>query len=462
MADKTPWAVILCKWQGTTDEPKPISFFKRLFTTDGSGTSNMTDFFDRMSHGAVDLSESKVFGWYTLSLPQTAYAGNVDVAPAGMINRQGLVDLAKKTATDSKVDLSGFYGVVVCMNTLTDLFGGGGRQAVCDPGSFEPSVLGQEMGHGYGIAHSRRGGSTADYLDPWDVMSTWDSAYMARHLEYTLIGPGLNAANMRGRGWLDESRVWYDSALPTTEIVDIRPLHQRDLPGFLAADIAGFGGIRYLFELRLKTAWDAAIPRAAVLVHRFEDNRSYLMTSSKGAPDLVAGDLIEWGDEKIAAGPHLSVEVVSIDEAKQTARLRVRRRGAKIVTYSPIRAFDERVDVTMVPEGGGLVDGGGYVIIGGKIIRIPPWNPMFPILHEIAAFEAAALVSDTNVKTTVRQHVLQKLAALVESTMSRTPTFRTPAPRTASNTPPSGMDEPRNRPVGKSQPRRGRRPPRSS
>lgn len=31
---------------------------------------------------------------------------------------------------------------------------------------------GQEMGHAFGLERSRQQGSTVDYLDPWDVMST--------------------------------------------------------------------------------------------------------------------------------------------------------------------------------------------------------------------------------------------------------------------------------------------------
>ena len=48
----TPWAILLTKWNDKSDEPKPQSFFQKLFTTAGTGTFNMTDYFDTMSHGS--------------------------------------------------------------------------------------------------------------------------------------------------------------------------------------------------------------------------------------------------------------------------------------------------------------------------------------------------------------------------------------------------------------------------
>jgi hypothetical protein len=286
MATATPWAILLCKWSDHNDEPKPRNFFEDLFTEAGSGTFNMVDYFFAMSHETIDLTGSQVFGWFTLPKAKTDYAGNVGTPPSGQINRQGLVDLARSTAVSGGVDLTQYYGVVVVMNVLTDLFGGGGRQALCDPGSFEPTVLGQEMGHGYGLAHSRVDGSTGDYQDPWDTMSTWDSCYWADNDQYTLIGPGLNAANMRGQGWLDEVRVWRASSTAFSQEIELRPLHRHDMPGFLAAEVPGTPG-GFLVEFRMNEAWDAGFPRSAVLVHRFEDNHSYRMIGIGGHSDLV-------------------------------------------------------------------------------------------------------------------------------------------------------------------------------
>ena len=78
---------------------------------------------------------------------------------------------------------------------------------------------------------------------------------------------------MRSRGWLDELRVWKGGGNGFDETITLRPLVRHDLSGFLAAEIPG----GYLVEFRVREGWDGAIPRAAVLIHRFEGDHSYLM-----------------------------------------------------------------------------------------------------------------------------------------------------------------------------------------
>ncbi len=256
MAQATPWAILLMKWNDKADEPNSPDFYNRLFTTAGTGTFNMTDYFTTMSHGALDLSGCQVFGWLTLDQAQSVYVGNAAPA-AGQLDRNGLLNAAKAKATAAGVNLANFWGVIVVMNTLTDLCGWlGGRAALCDPGSLEPTVLGQEMGHGYGLQHSRVNGSTADYQDPWDTMSTWDSCYYAANVDYTLIGPGLCASNMRYMNWLDESRVWKPSAASFSQQIILRPLHSLSLPGNLAAELPGVVG-GFLVEFRVPEDWDS-------------------------------------------------------------------------------------------------------------------------------------------------------------------------------------------------------------
>jgi hypothetical protein len=155
----------------------------------GVGFENTVDFFRLYSHGNLDLSGSQVFGWFVLPHARAEYTGS-GVNPAG---RQQLIDWAKTAATDAGVDLTQFFNVVVCMNVSTDLFGGISG-AVCDNYSTQPSPLGQEMLHGYGVNHARINGSTVDYTDPFDVMSVY-SAQMSTDTDYfgtrVSLGPGL-------------------------------------------------------------------------------------------------------------------------------------------------------------------------------------------------------------------------------------------------------------------------------
>jgi hypothetical protein len=65
------------------------------------------------------------------------------------------------------------------------------------------------------------------------------NAYSASHDEFDSVGPGLNAWNMRSQGWLDESRVWRGSGTSFDSTIELRPLHRRELPGLLAAELPG-------------------------------------------------------------------------------------------------------------------------------------------------------------------------------------------------------------------------------
>lgn len=186
---KSSWAVLLCKFNDDSTEPFTRDYYEDLFTASGVGTQNMVDFFRDVSHGSLDLSDTRVFGWYTLNKKRSEYLGN-GANPSG---RNDLVNWARQAATANGDDLSQYVGVVVCTNVPTDLFGGG-IGVVTNNETMYPSLLGQEMGHLYGLDHSRSEGSTEDYKDPWDVMST-ANAYSATHPRYASIGPGLNAAN---------------------------------------------------------------------------------------------------------------------------------------------------------------------------------------------------------------------------------------------------------------------------
>lgn len=417
------WAILCVCFKDDPTSLPALDHHRKLFTNEGAGTMNMVEFFSDMSHGQVDVGDSKVFGWYRLDRPRSDYVGNVYPQPAGKLNRNGLLDAARAAATADKVDLSKFDGVVVSAFGGTDLCGWvGGMAALCDANSLQPSLLGQEMGHGYGLDHARLNGSTADYQDPWDVMSTaaWPDR-QAANADYVSIGPGLNSACMRSRGWLDEKRVWTGPYAGFDTVVTLRPLHHRHLSGYLAAEVGP-----YLVELRVRERWDAAIPRPAVLIHRFQDNHSYLIPGSSGSEDLSEGDRFEVGSAVQVWRPHMVVQVLDVDEGGRTAKIQLSWRPAQLL---------EKFDVVGKIFGGVAVDGGGGVLVNGQFHPVPPRGPEYQLLSALAQALSTDVTPSVAAGTQYRRDLLRRVvghalamhAELDEVTHSP-PGFRTTQP----------------------------------
>jgi hypothetical protein len=410
------WAIVLCKFSDDTSTTPDRSYYEELFTGAGSGTFNITDFFRDMSHGKLDLTGSKVFGWFTLDINIAAYAGEVDVAPEGRYNAWGLVQYCCQTARDNGVPLDDFDGVLVSTSGAGQAFGFLGQMyALCDTGNLAPSITGHEMGHGYGLDHSRSSGSPLDYMDGWDTMSTLDLCYMKNNPKWGLIGPGLNAWNMRGRGWLDESRVWSSTDPDYETVVQLRPLHRHDLKGYLAIEIDEF-----LFEYRPAQGWDAAFPRSTCFVHSFEDNHSYIR--GNGVAELLQGRSYTLGSPDMILGTYFDVEVLEINDAELTATLRIKyKRKSLHLPHIPAVVGDL--------IGGVAVDAGGGIVINGHYIPIPPRDGLHQILPALEEYLAAARIRDINLRRQVRESSLKEISRVIGIKQTELNPLRVPTPR---------------------------------
>jgi hypothetical protein len=329
---ETPWAVILVKLTDGDAEPQPKQVYKDLFTADNIGSQwNLVQYFKDWSHGTLDLGGSKVFGWYHVDMSVGEYNA------MGGAARGALIKLARQAAIADDVNLSPFYSTVACANYWHDV--GAADSGVVAQGAetLIQSTLAQELGHVYGLQHSRLDGSTDDYTDAWDVMT--GNVYASPDPEFTTIGPGLNAANMRSRTWLDIQRTWKSSGDEFDQTITLRPLDRHDLTGYLAAELP----TAEIVEFRVKKRWDAGIPRSAILVHRFAVGHSYLMRGNAGVSDLVAGDSFgspepedDVGDMFIQVTGMDRMDVVSIDEQHDEAIIRVRHRKARRFEWKEI------------------------------------------------------------------------------------------------------------------------------
>jgi hypothetical protein len=480
----TPWAILLTKFNDNGSEPHTRSFYENLFTMSGTGSENtsMVDFFRDMSHGILDLSGTQIFpsieiGWFTLDKSFNDYLKIRTDPSLGLYAKlEPLVKWPTEVATRyrpdwPKVDLSKFYGVVVVYNIGEvcpkgwEAFGGsmlGGRIAVCDETTVKPSVLGQEMGHAYGLSHSRSDClGDADYKDGFDIMSTrdamsashpaYDSIHQPEHWVAWLgdmrindykrsIGPGLNAANMDGRGWLDNSRVWRPSdgtPIYHTEgelrplhrspvhgtIVKLRPLHRLDLSGSLAIIID-----KYYVEFRMNERWDAGLQRPVVLIHYFEDNISYLMGHvdvpvrfGDADPDwsLYGDILIRNGDnfeikegEGTAFYYHLKIELQNIDVEKRTASISIDYSGVPSIHPEPLYIWPWEYRSPAIPQTP-LGSAQDIVIINQKIIRASHWS-LRPILKSLADISSSERFSNEEIRKTIRREALKTIIKIAE------------------------------------------------
>jgi hypothetical protein len=427
---KSSWAVLRCKFNDNLGEPFTDNYYQDLFTASGIGSQNMVDFFGDVSHGNVDLSDSKVFGWYILNMKRNDYLKDLsaginltDEERSDIINRDrnALFTLARQAAAANGDDLLQFASVVVCFNIPTDLFGGG-NGVVCDSGSTDPRFLGQEMGHFYGLDHSRAdtikpcgNDFTADYKDFWDIMSTAACAHSAAHPKYQFIGPALNAANMESLGWLDESRVWQSDSKSFDTFLQLRPLHRRNLPGYLAARIG-----KYLVEFRMNEVWDAGIPRPAVLIHRFDDTHSYIMSANNGDQDLITGSVFgttatDNSNLVVFAGA-TKIEVVEINADEKFAKIRLVQ----------LAAFEEP-SLSGFLIGGADKGGNGLLFVGGKFVPVPPHSPFVKVLEQIATYQSSDAITSVHIRDIVRKETLSSINLQVQNQMQKLRDFKQPA-----------------------------------
>jgi hypothetical protein len=160
-----------------------------------------------------------------------------------------------------------------------------------------------------------------------------------------------------------------------------------------------------------------------VLVHRVEDDISYLMGGLNGS--MVAGSKFVIGDPGIPDLPFTLIEVVSIDASAEMATIHLAQRFRVVLpsSVSPITVAGATAILGGVTE-----DGGGLVIFGGKIVRIPPRSPALKILQKIVELDASASISNGVLRTAVRRNSYSEIVSHAELQLKQLRDTFEPAP----------------------------------
>ena len=297
-------AIVLCKWRDKPVETRDRIYFRDFYTRRGTG--GMADYWSDVTLGAIDLSASEVFGWFTMAHDSSEVKGLV--FPGG---RNTLVQWGRETAAANGVNLRKFDAVLVVQNWGVDHGAAGNGIVIVDRADLvEGTFIAHEMGHMLGLPHSC-GPRGNDYGDPWDIMS----AMMVSLYNDTFdgspatFGPGLNAFGLRALGGLPPEREYRIDKRGFNATYELAPLNQPlKTFGHYAITIRRIGLPTITIEYRHRDRWDRALPSDAVLIHE-EGARSLFLRS------LTASE------EYSVRG--VKIEVMSIDAFVQKATVRV-------------------------------------------------------------------------------------------------------------------------------------------
>lgn len=125
------WLVFLCKASDIPTEPQSVSFYSQMFAR---GTPDLLwDYFDKVSSQRLDVSGSRVFGWFTLPVTEAEILQRNNSAPvtrsktAQDCRTAAAVGLARQGLT---VDPSQYVGVISIINMAADAGQAGSRDEI--------------------------------------------------------------------------------------------------------------------------------------------------------------------------------------------------------------------------------------------------------------------------------------------------------------------------------------------
>jgi hypothetical protein len=187
-----PWVVVLCNFSDDEATPHSQAYYQEMFSDQGVGLGGLLDYWHDVSFGQLSISGTMVTNWATARSPsntsQTLTLAQFEALSNDSQRVEACADGADQAAdaAGQPIDWSDYWGVIAITGVPTpgnsqsyvgqqslQIGTGSYSLAATDLGpEVDDTVAAHEMGHGFGLIHSRALSTpTDDYYDCTDVMS---------------------------------------------------------------------------------------------------------------------------------------------------------------------------------------------------------------------------------------------------------------------------------------------------
>ncbi len=292
-----PWITILCRFDSTTAEPHPLSWYEQLM---GSTEPGVDHYWRELSFDQANVAGSGALGWYDLPNVHSYYVNDTLTTSQTL---QLLKDDCSAVA-DADIFFPDYVGINFQFNgDLGGFSWGGGSSLDLDlpegtPAKFyrvtwlanwaDHVTYTHEMGHGFGLPHSS-GPYGQVYDSNWDVMS---GSWTNRDATWGWLAPHTISYHKNILAWIPGDRI-YDATEGSSQTITLRRLADLGSGGdYLMARVPRTDGTYYTVESRHFVGYDVNLPAEAVIMHHVKydpsngRNRAFVVDpDDNGNPD---------------------------------------------------------------------------------------------------------------------------------------------------------------------------------
>ena len=112
-----PVVVLLCKFSNHPEEPYSVEYYEDMFSESGAGQLGAFDFWRDVSYGNLDLTGTRVFGWYTVKDANGQYMTSAQFTG---LTTDHQVDRCVATAQEDPATAGVDFSRVVMVSALTE------------------------------------------------------------------------------------------------------------------------------------------------------------------------------------------------------------------------------------------------------------------------------------------------------------------------------------------------------